>query len=67
MKIAKTKKLDVAYVQLKRGRVKETIQIRPGVLIDLDKSGNILGIEVLSLRSLAPALTFSSNRVRRAA
>lgn len=56
MKITKNSNLDVGYVQLRNGKVAETIEIRPGVLLDLDKKGEILGIEVLSLRTLAPAL-----------
>lgn len=66
MSLTKNKKLDIAYVQLKKGRVKETVEIRPGILIDLDRSGNILGIEVLSLRSIAPALNYSTMQIRKA-
>ena len=54
MKIKKDVKLDVAYVQLRIGQVSSTLEIRPGLLVDLDKHGEILGIEVLSLEKLAP-------------
>ena len=56
IKIQRDKKLDVGYVTFRKGRVSETIEIRPGILIDLDKTGDVLGIEVLSLKKLAPAL-----------
>lgn len=56
MKLTKNTKLDVAYVQLKRGKVFKTIKIKKGILVDLDKAGNVLGIEVLSLQGLAPHL-----------
>ena len=56
MKAKKDTKLDVAYVQLRKGRVDSTVEIRPGLLIDLDKTGEILGIEVLSLEKLAPLI-----------
>ena len=57
VRISKNRKLNVAYVQFRRGRVKTTVEFRPGVLVDLDKKGGILGIEVLSLSSVAPALS----------
>ncbi len=57
MKIKKNKKLDIAYIQLRRGRVVETIELRPGILFDLDKKGEVIGIEVMSLEKLAPLLT----------
>ena len=56
VKLTKNKRLDVAYVKFKAGRVAETVEVRPGVLLDLDSKGNILGIEVLSLKTLAPVL-----------
>ena len=56
MKITKDLNLNVGYVQFRSGKVVETVEIRPGILIDLGKSGEVLGIEVLSLQSLAPAL-----------
>jgi len=57
VKIKKDHKLDVGYVQLKSGKVAQTIEIRSGILIDLDKNGELLGIEVLSLQKLAPSLS----------
>lgn len=56
MKIETNAKLDVAYIQLRKGTVKETLELRPGLLFDLDKTGEIIGIEVLSMKKLAPFL-----------
>ena len=68
MKLKKDTKLDVAYIQLRKGKVTSTIEIKPGLLIDLDKSEEILGIEVLSLEKLAPLLkTHSRNKILRKA
>ena len=67
VKVTKNTKLDVGYVQLRRGRVHRTVELKPGILIDLDKSGEVLGIEVLSLKSLAPALASVKRRNRAAA
>jgi uncharacterized protein YuzE len=64
MKVTRKKKLDVAYVQLRKGSVAKTLKIRKDILIDLDRSGQVLGIEVLSLSALAPALRVSSQSGR---
>lgn len=57
MKVKKDVKHDVAYIQLRRGRVAETVELRPGILFDLNKDGEVLGIEVMSLEKLAPLLS----------
>lgn len=56
MKVSKDKKLDVAYVQFKTGRVSKTVEVRPGILLDLDARGAVLGLEVMSISTLAPVL-----------
>jgi len=56
MKVKKNTKLDVAYIQLRRGKVAKTVELKPGLLFDLDKSGEVLGIEVMSIEKLAPLL-----------
>ncbi|HLB58800.1 MAG TPA: DUF2283 domain-containing protein [Bdellovibrionota bacterium] len=56
MKTIKDKKLDVAYVKFRSGRVVKTVEVKDGVLIDFDKNGKVLGIEVLALKRLAPLL-----------
>ena len=56
MKITKNSKLDVAYVKLKKGKVARTFEANPGILFDFDKNGEVLGIEVLSIQKLAPAI-----------
>ncbi len=61
MNIKKDKFLDVAYVQLKKGSVSRTIEIKPGILVDIDKNGEVIGIEVLSLKKLSPQLFVETN------
>jgi uncharacterized protein YuzE len=56
MKVKKDTKHDVAYIKLRRGKVASTVELRPGLLFDLDKNGEILGIEVLSITKVAPLL-----------
>lgn len=64
MKVTRNKKLDVAYVQLRKGSVAKTLKVRKDILVDLDRNGQVLGIEVLSLAALAPALRVSSQSAR---
>ena len=61
MKVTKNRRLDVGYIQLRSGRVFKTVQMKPGILFDLDRRGEVLGIEILSLRSLAPALAVGTD------
>ena len=56
MKVTKDEKLDVAYIRLRHVKVEETIELRPGIIFDLDKKGNVIGIEVMSVEKLAPIL-----------
>lgn len=47
MNITFDSQADALYIQFQKGAVKETIKIRDGLLIDIDKSGRIFGIEIL--------------------
>lgn len=65
MKIQRDKKLDMAYIQLRRGRVTQTVELRPGLIFDFDKNGEVIGVEVLSLKKLAPFLTYKKLKAAR--
>ena len=54
VKTKTNKNLDVAYIQLKKDKIYSTFEIKPGILLDLNKSGDVVGIEVLSAEKLAP-------------
>ena len=56
MKFTRNQKLDVGYLELRKGKVHRTIKVRKGILIDLDRNGQVLGIEVLSLSVLSTDL-----------
>ena len=58
IKVSKDKRHDVGYVQFKQGKVSKTVEIRPGILLDLDAKGAVLGLEVMSLMTLAPVLKY---------
>jgi uncharacterized protein YuzE len=38
---------DALYVHLADGEVEKTEEIKPGIILDCDADGNILGVEVL--------------------
>ncbi|OFZ83294.1 MAG: hypothetical protein A2583_09215 [Bdellovibrionales bacterium RIFOXYD1_FULL_53_11] len=56
MKVTRDKKLNVAYVQFRKGIANKTVKLRNGLLMDVNKQGQIIGIEVLSLLETAPNL-----------
>lgn len=66
MKVKKVQKLNVAYVTLKKGRIIRTVEIHPGILIDLNAAGEPVGIEILALSKLAPALKILSSKKKAA-
>jgi uncharacterized protein YuzE len=67
METTKDEKLDVAYVRLRNGKVAKTVEIKPGILLDIDSSGEVLGIEVLSVSKLAPSLIAERRKKKKTA
>jgi len=56
MKIEFDPKADAMYIRLLAGEVTESDEVRPGVVLDFDVNGRVLGIEMLdvSLRTDNP-------------
>jgi uncharacterized protein YuzE len=56
MKIEYDLQADAMYIRLKAGVVAESEEVRPGVVLDFDAEGKVLGIEMLdvSLRTDNP-------------
>ena len=48
MKITYDKEVDALYIYFKKGKINKTMEIGDYFFADLDKSGNILGMEVLN-------------------
>lgn len=38
---------DIIYIRLSEGKVSESDEDKPGIIIDYDENGNVMGIEVL--------------------
>ena len=47
MKIKFDKEVDVIYLQFSDKEVAESDEDKPGIILDYDKDGNIVGIEIL--------------------
>jgi uncharacterized protein YuzE len=52
MKIEYDPKADAMYIRLKSGAIAESDEIRPGLVIDFDEEGKVLGIEMLDVSLL---------------
>ncbi|MFI0400857.1 MAG: DUF2283 domain-containing protein [Thiolinea sp.] len=53
MKIEFDPLADALYIQLAEGEVEKTEELKPGMLVDYDSLGNMLGIEVLYISKRA--------------
>jgi uncharacterized protein YuzE len=49
MKIEYDRQADAMYIRLKAGIVAESEEVRPGVVLDFDAEGRVLGIEMLDV------------------
>jgi len=49
MKIEYDRHADVMYIRLLAGTVVESDEVRPGVVLDFDADGKVLGIEMLDV------------------
>lgn len=47
---------DAVYVKLKEGEVEKTIPVDENVMLDLNKTGDILGIEILFVKGRNPGM-----------
>ncbi len=48
MVIRYDKEVDAIYIQLSEGKVVESDEEKPGLILDYDEVGNVVGIEVLN-------------------
>ena len=51
MKIEYDPKADAMYIRLAAGEVVDSDEVRPGVVLDFDAHGRVLGIEMLDVSS----------------
>ncbi|MEK6967006.1 MAG: DUF2283 domain-containing protein [Nanoarchaeota archaeon] len=56
MKIRHDPEADAMYIYVKKSEIDSTIKIDSTTLIDIDKKGEIVGIELLSVKDRNPKL-----------
>ncbi len=47
MKVKYDKEVDVLYISFSKNKIKESDEDKPGIVLDYDKAGSIVGIEIL--------------------
>ncbi len=53
MKLSYDKESDALYFSLdETAEISETEEVKPGVILDLDKKGNVLGVEILNVSKI---------------
>lgn len=60
MKIQYDKTADALYISLKKGKTSKTLKMKDRLLVDVDRGGNIVGIEVLDVSAHMPKKQLSS-------
>ena len=54
MKIQYDKEADAVYIYLNQGKVFKTVKMKDRLVVDTDKNGKILGLEILDISSQVP-------------
>lgn len=54
MKIQYDKLADALYFYLKKGKISKTIKMKDRLIVDVDKDGKIIGLEILGISSQMP-------------
>jgi len=54
MKINYDKSVDALYIEFKGSKSAKTLEKDDNVLVDFDKKGNVVGIEILHYSKIAP-------------
>jgi uncharacterized protein YuzE len=49
MKLKIDKESDILYLRLNETEIIESEEVQPGVILDFDKNGRVIGIEILHL------------------
>jgi uncharacterized protein YuzE len=61
VKVEVDREVNAAYVTLSGEEVVRTVQVNPSVLVDLDRMGMVVGIEVLSIDAELPLAQLSTD------
>ena len=62
MKIQYDKIADAVYIYLKKGKIFKTIKMKDRLIVDTDKDGKIIGLEILSASAQMPKGPIKGNQ-----
>ena len=54
MRLKVDKESNALYFRLDEDAIVESEEVRPGVILDFDKNGNVVGVEFLNLKERTP-------------
>lgn len=66
MKIHVDEQADALYLRLDESSVVESEEVEPGVVLDFDEQGNVVGIEILGLKDREPPVDLKRLQVEYA-
>lgn len=55
MRLKLDEKNDALYLRLDESNIAESEEVQPGVILDFDSGGNVIGVEFLGLSKRVPA------------
>ena len=58
MKIDYDPEVDALYVRLGESAIEESEEVQPGIILDFDAAGNVVGVEVLRASQRSNPLSF---------
>ncbi|MBX3492893.1 MAG: DUF2283 domain-containing protein [Parvibaculum sp.] len=54
MKVRLDEQADALYIRFEETRIEETEEVSPGVMLDFDAQGRVVGIEMLNVKQRLP-------------
>lgn len=60
MRLKVDKESNALYFRLDENAIVESEEVRPGIILDFDKNGNVVGVEILNLKERAPKTELDS-------
>jgi len=66
MKVTVDREADALYMRLSDTRIRDSEEVRPGVILDYDEKNNLVGIEILRVSERVPAAALKSVLVESA-
>lgn len=55
MRVRMDQAADALYIRLDESAIKESEEVSPGVVLDFDNDGRVVGIEILDVRQKLPS------------